>query len=859
MASKDAIMAHRYAEEAKIAAATAKLYSKNNETYADEAADSAIEASGYADSASSYASISRQYYEYSGTLGQWNVGAYASAPTVRRDGSALQAGDLYKNTTDNQVYSYNSDGTWTSVSYDLQITRELYDAGEDLYEKGAALYSEGADLYEKGLQLYDASETMYGFSQQQSEITLTDAGIYENGPLKISNLRQIITYAGLKYYVNPSASLPLTTTGNTSTSWEVDKSNFIPWGADFFAQELYAYDGLKLVGQCPDLATLATIEPEYEGQVIDVTAYSSGWTAQAYGMPFGGGRFVYISALSSSKYTADGGTIVVTSGGKVWIREELYRSKQPKIYAEWFGCDGTFYTDDAAKINAAHSACLFWLQTGTISGAYAQGGVLGARAILVFPKQWSIASTVTVNQGYVQADFNNGIGLILSTGTYNAHQKLSGYSTAIDFNGAAISGSVDYVAAYYSNVIAKDGSLIVGTVKSNGQVSRATLSDSKLVIAEYRGSTESIRSAVGYIDNVTYSSGGVGYTNGDYGWGYTHRGSKFDNCYEPFYLVNGSDNGELIRHDNCMMLNCGTYGNLGDWTGDFQWIGGSWDYAKARGMYLGSSGRMTAVMTPGRIEYDPSVVQTLIDGSGSSRKCILSGTTLNFAVPSGATALNTVIFNSSYDLQFKLADSTIIDNSASGSLTKNYKITGDNRVAINNVSSLTLIDYFIAAGCVNAQGVADWQIVGASSYLTATKSITGNTLTITSSATAAVEQNIYIFVPLKDKRAFHQVTGMITATKPSVTISSYFGIGTVDSTGAIQTSYYIDSAGTAFSLQSGVTYPYGTYSSVTLAKSYTSVRGAAEDGMVIKLNCYNLISGSGSIVIDASRTGAITL
>ena len=172
---------------------------------------------------------------------------------------------------------------------------------------------------------------------------------------------------------------------------------------------------------------------------------------------------------------------------------------------------------------------------------------------------------------------------------------------------------------------------------------------------------------------------------------------------------------------------------------------------------------------------------------------------------------------------------------------------------------MTLVDYFVTAGCVNAQGVADWQIISGSSYLTATKDLTANTLTITSSATAAVEQNIYIFIPFKDKKSFHQVTGMVTATKPSVTISSYFGIGTVDSSGSMQTSYYVDTSGGAFSLQSGITYPYGTYSSVTLAKSYTSPRGAAEDGLVLWLNCYNLISGSGSVVIDGSRTGAITL
>lgn len=683
---------------------------------------------------------------------------------------------------------------------------------------------------------------------------------YTDGPITFERRNQITAYNGEYYRPKASVILPYTTTGNTATTWATDESNFIAVGDAALRQELANSDGLKYIGRCPDLATLATIEPEVDGQVIDVVSYSSGWQSLAYGLPYGGGRFIYVAALSASKYAADGGTIVVTAGGKVWIREELYRSKQPKIYAEWFGCDGTFYTDDAEKINAAHSACLFWLQTGTISGTYAQGGVLGARAILVFPKQWSIASTVTINQGYVQADFNNGIGLILSTGVYNAHQKLSGYSTAIDFNGAAISGSVDYVAAYYSNVIAKDGSLIIGTVKSNGQISRATLSDSKLVIAEYRGSTESIRSAVGYVDNVTYSSGGVGYTNGDYGWGYTHRGSKFDNCYEPFYLVNGSDNGELIRHDNCMMLNCGTYGNLADWTGDFQWIGGSWDYAKHRGFYAGSAGRMTLTIAPGRIEYDPGVVGTLIDATDTSRLISVRDTTINLAAPSGTAAISDIIFSPSYDLQFSLDNAVIIDNSASGSITKGYKITSsDLRIDLGRVRSPVLSDYFVVPGCVNALGVADWTVVSASSYLTTTKDTGNNRLTITSTATAAVEQVLYIHIPLRINKLARQITGILTATKPSVTLSVAFGVGTVQTDGTIQTIYYLDSTGGSYSLVNGYTYPYGTYSGVTLAKSVTPPLNSSDTGLVLKLNCYNLISGGGSIVIDGARTGAITL
>ena len=202
MSSSDTIKARRYAEEAKIAAATAKLYSKNNESYSLDAAASAEESAGYANDAESSASISMQYYEYSGGLGQWNIGPSATEPESRRDGSAIQVGDIYKNTSDNSVYSFNTDGTWSSVSYDLDISRDLYSASED----------------------------MYAFNLSQSEVNITDAGVYESGIIYISDDRQQIVKGGARYYVSPSAAVPFYTTGTTDQSWETDKANFIGLG-----------------------------------------------------------------------------------------------------------------------------------------------------------------------------------------------------------------------------------------------------------------------------------------------------------------------------------------------------------------------------------------------------------------------------------------------------------------------------------------------------------------------------------------------------------------------------------------------------------------------------------------------------
>lgn len=263
MTNKDTALAHRYAVEARIAAETAKLYSKGNESYSESAAESASSAESYSESSSSYASISQQYYDYNVALGQWNVGVYPSDPETRRDGSALQVGDLYKNISDDQVYSYNSDGTWTSMSYDLQITNELYAAGEDLYSKSEGLYESGNELYLQGKDLYSVSLEMYNFSESQSEISITDAGIYENGPLKINNYRQEITYNNRRYYVNPSASIPFETTGTTSTSWSDDKSSFIAVGDTDFREDLASKTGALRIGG------LSFITPEMFGAIGD--------------------------------------------------------------------------------------------------------------------------------------------------------------------------------------------------------------------------------------------------------------------------------------------------------------------------------------------------------------------------------------------------------------------------------------------------------------------------------------------------------------------------------------------------------------------------------------------------------------
>lgn len=164
MPSSDTLQAQKAATAAEVAAATAKLYSQAQETYADDAAASATEASASAQSAGDSASLAQQYYSLSLDGVLWFVGSYDTAPTERTNGTALEVGDMYKNTTDNEVYSFNSDGTWSSMNSDATMIQDLYSAGNELFIQGQDLYNQSSEQYDVSVDLYDAISGSEGAS-----------------------------------------------------------------------------------------------------------------------------------------------------------------------------------------------------------------------------------------------------------------------------------------------------------------------------------------------------------------------------------------------------------------------------------------------------------------------------------------------------------------------------------------------------------------------------------------------------------------------------------------------------------------------------------------------------------------------
>lgn len=87
--------------------------------------------------------------------------------------------------------------------------------------------------------------------------------------------------------------------------------NVLKYDPDQFRQLIGSADGFKYVGQCPDIATLRTIEPESAGQRIILRQHTAG-------TGLGGGSFR--SVVDGTGYEDDNGVVIKTDGGSVWLR-----------------------------------------------------------------------------------------------------------------------------------------------------------------------------------------------------------------------------------------------------------------------------------------------------------------------------------------------------------------------------------------------------------------------------------------------------------------------------------------------------------------------------------------------------------
>ncbi|MCV8813265.1 phage tailspike protein [Escherichia coli] len=87
--------------------------------------------------------------------------------------------------------------------------------------------------------------------------------------------------------------------------------NVLKYDPDQLRQELGGYDGAKVIGECPDIETLRTIEPQENSQRIIVRHHT-------LNSGYGGGQFR--AKIDGSTYADNNGTIIKTVGGAVWLR-----------------------------------------------------------------------------------------------------------------------------------------------------------------------------------------------------------------------------------------------------------------------------------------------------------------------------------------------------------------------------------------------------------------------------------------------------------------------------------------------------------------------------------------------------------
>lgn len=140
--------------------------------------------------------------------------------------------------------------------------------------------------------------------------------------------------------VVPENSTPVSTGGIAPGSW-------LGVGDASLRAALAAMDGEKLIGECPDIATLRTIEPSYDKQRITLREHTAN-------TGYGGGQFRAV--MSGSSYADNNGTIIKTSGGAAWVRVNVgYIS--PYMFGALPRVDATTPTAHTA-INAAAAAAV---------------------------------------------------------------------------------------------------------------------------------------------------------------------------------------------------------------------------------------------------------------------------------------------------------------------------------------------------------------------------------------------------------------------------------------------------------------------------------------------------------------------
>ena len=219
-----------------------------------------------------------------------------------------------------------------------------------------------------GADIDYATNQVTGQTQKTLPAVLRDAGFSPvswdfstGGTLTVNDRDKVVYDPVSKTWYAYTGTLPVVVPASFNP---VGNASWKPQSYMDLEQSLADDDGFKLIGKCPDVSTLRTIEPDDNNQRIFVVAHTSGVTVGDSG-DSGGGWFY--ADLTDSASNDDNGVVIVTSGGKRWKRDlSKVRGITPKMFGAWMDApyidgntiQGTPYPKapsmGAANLSAAH-------------------------------------------------------------------------------------------------------------------------------------------------------------------------------------------------------------------------------------------------------------------------------------------------------------------------------------------------------------------------------------------------------------------------------------------------------------------------------------------------------------------------
>lgn len=153
----------------------------------------------------------------------------------------------------------------------------------------------------------DKEARFYTFIQSSGYQVIGD---YVDGPLTVTEYNQLIRYNNELWKLTAATDLPYTTAGTTDETWNAsDSLHFVSVGDAALRQNLGSSDGEKLIGKCPHVGALRSIEPSYSDQTITLLRV----------IPGGPVVNLQLSYDADDTTSADDGySVFVTPGGARW-------------------------------------------------------------------------------------------------------------------------------------------------------------------------------------------------------------------------------------------------------------------------------------------------------------------------------------------------------------------------------------------------------------------------------------------------------------------------------------------------------------------------------------------------------------